>query len=69
MKKKYIIDSLASIVFWVPLYLIFNYFVLNLELWQVLATAGFSAIVNFTFGGLFGRFLDWFRKIFKIYKD
>jgi len=60
--RKYVIDSLASIVFWVPIYLIFNMFALHLEIWQVLALAGFSAIVNFAFGGLFGRFLDWWRK-------
>jgi len=61
-KRKYVIDSLASSVFWVPIYIMFNTFVLNLEIWQVLVFAGFSAIVNFTFGGLFGRFLDWWRK-------
>jgi hypothetical protein len=63
--RKYIIDSLASIAFWVPIYLIFNIFVLQLEIWQVLALAGFSAIVNFAFGGLFGRFLDFWRKKLK----
>jgi hypothetical protein len=60
--RRYIIDSLASIVFWVPLYLAFNVLVLHLEIWQVLALAGFSAVVNFAFGGTFGRFLDWWRK-------
>ncbi len=66
--KRYIIDSLASILFWVPLYIIFNYFVLNLEVWQVLATAAFSTAINLIFGGLFGRFLDLWRRIFNIYK-
>jgi len=61
-KHKYVVDSLASIVFWVPVYLVFNIFILQLEIWQVLALAAFSAIVNFAFGGLFGRFLDWWRK-------
>ena len=60
--RKYVIDSLASIAFWVPIYLLFNIFVLHLEIWQVLALAGFSAIVNFVFGGMFGRFLDWWRR-------
>jgi hypothetical protein len=68
MNKKYIIDSLASIIFWVPLYIVFNYFVLHLEIWQILATAAFSALINFTFGGLFGKFLDWWRRLL-IYKD
>lgn len=61
-KRRYAIDSLASIVFWVPIYLLFNIFVLQLEIWQLLTLAGFSAIVNVAFGGLFGRFLDWWRK-------
>jgi len=61
-KRKYVIDSLASIVFWVPLYIIFQTFGLHLEIWQVLVFAGFSAAINFAFGGLFGRFLDWWRK-------
>lgn len=68
VNKKYIIDSLASIVFWIPLYIIFNYFILKLEIWQVLASTVFSALINFVFGGLFGRFLDWWRKIFKLSK-
>lgn len=65
-KRKYVVDSLASIAFWVPIYLIFNTFVLQLEIWQVLALAGFSSVVNFAFGGLFGRFLDWFRRKLKV---
>jgi hypothetical protein len=62
-RKLYIVDSLASIVFWVPIYIIFNIFVLRLELWQVLALAAFSAAINFAFGGLFGRFLDYWRRL------
>lgn len=63
--RKYVIDSAASIAFWVPLYLVFNAYVLHLELWQILAMAGFSAVINFAFGGLFGRFLDWWRRKLK----
>ena len=62
--RQYIIDSLASITFWVPIYLVFNIFILNLEIWKVLALAGFSTIVNLVCGGLFGRFLDLWRKKF-----
>lgn len=61
-RRRYVLDSAASVAFWVPIYLIFNVLVLHLEIWQVLAMAGFSAIVNFAFGGLFGRFLDLCRK-------
>lgn len=67
--KKYIIDSLASIVFWVPLYIVFNYLVLRLEIWQILAMAAFSATINLVFGGLFGRFLDLWRRLFNVYKE
>jgi hypothetical protein len=63
--RKYVIDSAASIAFWVPLYVVFNMFALQLEFWQILALAGFSAIVNFAFGGLFGRFLDRWRRILR----
>ncbi len=62
-KRLYIVDSLASIVFWVPIYIIFNVYVLRLELWQVLALTSFSAVINFAFGGLFGRFLDRWRRL------
>ncbi|MEM2855642.1 MAG: L-alanine exporter AlaE [Candidatus Nitrosocaldaceae archaeon] len=64
--KKYIIDSLASILFWVPLYILFNYFVLKLDIWQILAMAAFSATINLIFGGLFGKFLDRWRRLFNI---
>jgi hypothetical protein len=62
-RRLYVIDSLASIVFWVPIYIVFNIFVLRLEVWQVIALASFSAVINFVFGGLFGRFLDKWRRI------
>lgn len=61
-KRKYAFDALASVVFWVPIYIAFNMLGLHLEIWQVLVFAGFSAVINFAFGGVFGHFLDWWRK-------
>ncbi|HLH85348.1 MAG TPA: hypothetical protein VKU79_00580 [Thermoplasmataceae archaeon] len=59
--RKFVADSIGTAVFWTviytPIYLLasrsIDYAFLGLAL---------SAVVEVAFGGLFGKFLDWFRK-------
>ena len=61
MNNKYLLDSLASISFWTPLYFVFGALVLHLDYWQLLLGTIFSIIINFSCGGLFGKYLDVIR--------
>ncbi|MGP8070655.1 MAG: L-alanine exporter AlaE [Candidatus Bathyarchaeia archaeon] len=59
--RKFLADSLATAVFWTIIYTpIFLYTSKSLDL--ALVGLGTSAVVEIAFGGLYGRFLDWFRK-------
>ncbi len=63
--KKFLVDSVASAIFWTLVYLpIFAYTSKSVELMLVgLASA---AMIEVIFGGVYGRFLDWFRTTFGI---
>jgi hypothetical protein len=63
--KKFLIDSIASAIFWTLVYIpVFAYTSKSVELAVVgLASA---ALIEILFGGVYGRFLDWFRTAFGI---
>lgn len=61
--KQYIVDSIASMIFWIPVAVGLGYFVLklnNMDLAYLTISAGFS---NFLLGGIYGRFLNWYRRV------
>jgi hypothetical protein len=63
--KKFVIDSIASAIFWTLVYIpVFAYTSKSVEL--ALVGLGSAALVEIVFGGAYGRFLDWFRKAFDI---
>ncbi len=63
--KKFVIDSIASAIFWTLVYIpVFAYTSRSVEL--ALVGLGSAALVVIVFGGAYGRFLDWFRKAFYI---
>ncbi len=63
VRKKFVADSLATAIFWTVIYTpIFLITSKSLDL--ALVGLGSSALVEVVFGGLFGRFLDWFRRGF-----
>ena len=62
-KRIFAIDSLACTIFWTIVYIpIFLYTSRSMEL--ALVGLGSAALLEILFGGLYGRFLDVFRKKF-----
>ena len=64
-KRKFIADSLGTAIFWTVIYLpIFLFISRSFQL--ALVGLGTSALVEVAFGGIYGRFLDWFRVKFQV---
>ena len=64
-RKKFLIDSAASAIFWTLVYIpIFAYTSKSVEL--ALIGLGSAALIEILFGGTYGKFLDWFRNAFGI---
>jgi hypothetical protein len=61
VSKKFIADSIGTAVFWTAVYLPI-FLVTSKSLEFALVGLGTSALVEVAFGGVFGRFLDWFRR-------
>ena len=55
---------MLSLVFWVPIIGIWSYFVVKLDGWELISVMIGTAIINASLGGLYGRVLDKWRKLF-----
>jgi hypothetical protein len=63
--KRFAVDAGACAIFWTILYTpVFLYTSRTLE--TALFGLGSAAILEIVFGGVYGRFLDWFRGQFKV---
>jgi hypothetical protein len=63
--KKFLVDSVASAIFWTLVYIpVFVYTSKSIEL--ALVGVASAALIEILFGGVYGRFLDWFRTAFDI---
>ncbi|MDA4130332.1 MAG: L-alanine exporter AlaE [Thaumarchaeota archaeon] len=63
--KRFAVDAGAMAIFWTTLYTpVFLYTSKTLE--AALFGLGSSTVLEILFGGVYGRFLDWFRKKFGI---
>ena len=60
--KQYLIDSLATAIFWSAIYIPFNHYVWGLSWEATLGISGTGSLLMFAFGGVFGWFLDKWRK-------
>lgn len=61
--KKFIIDSIATAIFWTIVYIPI-YLYTSKTLYFALIGLGLAALVEVAFGGLFGRYIDKFRSVF-----
>jgi len=62
-KRNFAVDSIACAVFWTVVYIpVFLYTSKSIDL--ALVGLGSAAMLEILFGGLYGRFLDVFRKKF-----
>lgn len=63
--RKFVVDSIASAIFWTVVYIpVFVYTSKSMEL--ALVGLASAALIEIVFGGVYGRFLDWFRRTFGI---
>jgi hypothetical protein len=63
--KRFAVDAGAMAIFWTILYTpVFLYTSKTVE--AALFGLGSSTVLEILFGGVYGRFLDWFRKKFGI---
>jgi len=62
--QKYLFDTVLSLVFWVPIIGIWSYFVVKLDGWELISVMIGTAIINASLGGLYGRVLDKWRRLF-----
>ena len=64
-RKKFLVDSVASAIFWTLVYIpVFAYTSKSIGL--ALVGLASAALIEILFGGVYGRFLDWFRTAFAI---
>jgi hypothetical protein len=61
--KKFVMDSIGTAIFWTIVYIPI-YLYTSKTLYFALVGLGLAALVEVAFGGIFGRYLDWFRKLF-----
>jgi hypothetical protein len=62
--QKYLLDTILSLAFWVPIIGIWSHFVVKLDGWELLNVMIGTAIINASLGGLYGRILDKWRRVF-----
>ena len=62
--QKYLFDTILSLAFWVPIIGIWSYFVVKLDGWELVNVMIGTAIINASLGGLYGRILDKWRRVF-----
>jgi hypothetical protein len=62
--QKYLLDTLLSLAFWVPVIGIWSYFVVKLDSWELVSVMIGTAVINASLGGLYGKVLDKWRKAF-----
>ena len=62
--QKYLLDTMLSLAFWVPMIGIWSYFVVKLDGWELVNVLIGTVIINASLGGLYGRVLDKWRRVF-----
>ena len=62
--QKYLLDTVLSLAFWVPMIGMWSYFVAKLEGWELVNVMIGTAIINASLGGLYSRVLDKWRRVF-----
>jgi signal-transduction protein with cAMP-binding, CBS, and nucleotidyltransferase domain len=62
--KRFLVDTLAYITFWSGIWTLIQLYVLKFTLIQYVENAMLSVVLTVIFGGLYGRYLDiWRRKM------
>ena len=62
--RQYIVDTLLSVIFWVPVIGVWSYAVAKLEYSELISVMAGTAAINASLGGLYGKLLNKWRKTF-----
>jgi hypothetical protein len=63
--RQYILDTLLSVIFWVPVIGIWSYAVAKLEYSELISVMAGTAAINASVGGLYGKLLNKWRETLK----
>jgi hypothetical protein len=63
--RQYILDTLLSVIFWVPVIGIWSYAVAKLEYSELIIVMAGTAAINASVGGLYGKLLNKWRETLK----
>jgi hypothetical protein len=63
--RRYLLDTLLSVIFWVPVIGIWSFAVAKLDSSEVLNVMAGTAAINASVGGLYGRLLNKWRETLK----
>jgi len=64
LTKLMIIDTITTTIFWLVVHALKDIFIVGLTLYQTLTAAATGVVLNLLLGGIYGRVLDFVRKIF-----
>jgi hypothetical protein len=63
--RRYLLDTLLSVMFWVPVIGIWSFAVAKLDSSEVLNVMAGTAAINASVGGLYGRLMNKWRETLK----
>jgi hypothetical protein len=63
--RRYLLDTLLSLIFWVPVIGIWSFAVVKLDYPELLNVMAGTAAINASVGGLYGRLLNKWRETLK----
>jgi hypothetical protein len=63
--RRYLLDTLLSLIFWVPVIGIWSFAVAKLDYPELLNVMAGTAAINASAGGLYGKLLNKWREILK----
>jgi hypothetical protein len=63
--RQYIVDTLLSVIFWVPVIGVWSYAVAKLEYSELISVMAGTAAINASVGGFYGRLLNKWRETLK----
>jgi hypothetical protein len=63
--RQYIVDTLLSVIFWVPVIGVWSYAVAKLEYSELISVMAGTAAINASVGGLYGKLLNKWRETLK----
>lgn len=62
-RRQFIIDTIATTIFWLIIHGLKDVFIVRLTMYQVLLAGGTGAVLNLLFGGIQGQLMNYLRRL------